>query len=146
MGERVGERVFVCVSVCLCVCGCLVGCVFACLCVCVCLFVCGFVCLVLWLFCYWFGPLLAARVFDWLVVVSVCVCLLVFVSVSYCMSVWLPPQAGPHTQGHLHIGLGRCRIPGGGWISMRTRETHGQSTHEIQHACNHPKTLVVRCS
>ena len=72
------------------------------------------VCLVLWLFCYWFGPLLAARVFDWLVVVSVCVCLLVFVSVSYCMSVWLPPQAGPHTQGHLHIGLGRCRIPGGG--------------------------------
>ena len=113
MGDRVGEREFVCVSVCLCVCGCLVGCVFACLCVCVCLFVCGFVCLVLWLFCYWFGPLLAARVFDWLVVVSVCVCLLVFVSVSYCMSVWLPPQAGPHTQGHLHIGLGRCRIPGG---------------------------------
>ena len=132
-----------CVLVCVWLLGWLCVCLFVCLCVFVCLWVCLFGSLVILLLVW---ALACIRVFDWLVVVSVCVCLLVFVSVSYCMSVWLPPQAGPHTQGHLHIGLGRCRIPGGGWISMRTRETHGQSTHEIQHACNHPKTLVVRCS
>ena len=111
---RQGGRASVCV--CFCVLVCVVAWLVVCLLVCVFVCVCLFVGLFVWFFGYsviGLGPCLQlVCLIGWLL--CLCVCLLVFVSVSYCMSVWLPPQAGPHTQGHLHIGLGRCRIPGGG--------------------------------
>ena len=78
-----GERASVCVRFCVfvCVVAWLVVCLLVCVFVCVCLFVCGFVCLVLWLCCYWLAPLPAARVLDWLVVVSLCV----FASLCVCV-------------------------------------------------------------